>query len=195
MDRRPTASASEAMLAVSRILGVGAGGADPTSVAVALVREARQLFAVRGAMLLLVDPHERAVLSVAAEPPGSPAVRRLDDLPALRDLLDLRLAVAHAAGDEASRLGVALGWPQSPDTALLVPLRVRDSLSHVLVLADERPSAFTPEEQELARSFAGAAAGALAQLRLAEEHAQRIAQLSALTRAARSLNESLDLAR
>ena len=51
------------------------------------------------------------------------------------------------------------------------------------------------DELEVARAFAAAAAAGLAQLRLAEEYATQTARQAALARAARTLNESLDLNR
>jgi diguanylate cyclase (GGDEF)-like protein len=63
----------------------------------------------------------------------------------------------------------------------------------VLALAHARVHPFTAAEQELAIAFAAACSGALAQVRLADEHAQYVARQSALARAARKLNESLDL--
>ena len=51
------------------------------------------------------------------------------------------------------------------------------------------------EEVEVARAFADAAAAGLAQLQLAAEHATQTARQAALARAARTLNESLDLNR
>lgn len=63
----------------------------------------------------------------------------------------------------------------------------------MLLLADRTLSALTAEQLELASAFANAAAAALAQLRVVEEHERQVARQSALTRAAKTLHESLEL--
>jgi len=73
-------------------------------------------------------------------------------------------------------------------------MRTRDATGHVLVFADSDPSqAIRGEHAKLAAGFAAAAAGGLAQLRLVEEQAARTAQQAALARAAKTLNETLDI--
>ena len=73
-------------------------------------------------------------------------------------------------------------------------MRVRESIRHVLVLTDS-PAEFGPNEVEVARAFADAAGAGLARLQLAGEHAALAARQAALARAARTLNESLELNR
>jgi diguanylate cyclase (GGDEF)-like protein len=95
-----------------------------------------------------------------------------------------------AEGDAA-----AAGAPLVARSLLLLPLRDRDGVHHVLVLADDAEREFSADEIEVAAAFAGAAAASLAQLALASRLAERAAQRSALARAAQTLNESLDLGR
>ena len=58
---------------------------------------------------------------------------------------------------------------------------------------DDRPRSWEGEAGELAGAFASAAAAALAQLQLGADQARSLERQSALTRAAKTLNESLDL--
>jgi diguanylate cyclase (GGDEF)-like protein len=74
-------------------------------------------------------------------------------------------------------------------------MRVRESVRHVLVLTDAQEREFARSEVEVARAFADAAGAGLARLQLAGEHAAMAARQAALARAARTLNESLELNR
>lgn len=197
MPDRQTATPSEAIVAVSRLLGESAVSDGPDALRTALVREARTLFRVSGALLLGVDDRQRSITVLAADPrrEGSLPARATHPLvtvPAVRDLLELRLPSAHGPLD-AAPLTAPLGWSESAPTVLFVPIRYRGTVPHVLALAHEHVQPFSPAEQELATAFAGAAAGAFAQVRLADEHARNMAQQSALARAAKTLNEALDL--
>ncbi|MFL5844577.1 MAG: GAF domain-containing protein [Solirubrobacteraceae bacterium] len=196
MTERPTATPSEAILAVSRLLGEGAGSSGPATVRAAVVREARALFGVDAALLLALDEPQHLLNVLAADPPGpeshTVAGHALASVPAVRDLLELRLSVAHGSIDDTP-LAAAIGWTEPAATVLFVPIRERDHVSHVLALARAQVQPFQRGEQEVATAFAAAASGALAQVRLADEHAHNMAQQSALARAARTLNESLDL--
>jgi diguanylate cyclase (GGDEF)-like protein len=196
MSERRTATPSEAILAVSRLLGESAAASGPDAVRAALVREARELFGVDGALLLAIDEPQRSLSVEAAEPGGPDSQARAGhafaSVPAVRDLLELRLSHAHGSLDDTP-LVAALGWHGATPTVLFVPVRDRDRVSHVIALARHHVQPFTPGEQELAVAFAAAAAGALAQVRLTDEHARHMAQQSALARAAKTLNDSLDL--
>lgn len=198
MSDHSTATPSDAILAVSRLLGPDAASRGPDAVLSVLVCEAQRLFGVAGALLLAVDESARSLTPLTAEPALSAGRPRgghpLATVPAARDLLELRLAAAHGTLD-GTPLAAVLGWPFACATVLFVPVRDRGRVSHVLALAREQAQPFTPAEQELAQAFAAAAGGALAQVRLADEHARHIAQQSALARAAKTLNESLDIAK
>jgi diguanylate cyclase (GGDEF)-like protein len=65
----------------------------------------------------------------------------------------------------------------------------------VLVVADARPRAFEDADLEAVAALAEAARANLAQLMLAEEHGAQRARQSSIARAAKALNESLDLTR
>jgi diguanylate cyclase (GGDEF)-like protein len=199
MPEPRTATASEAIMAVSRLLGETALSAGPDAVRASLVREARELFGVSGALLLGLDERQRSVTLLVADPAptdsaGAVAAHPLDAVPAVRDLIDLRLPAAHGTIDD-SPFARILGWTTPAATTLFVPIRDRGSVSHVLALAQNRMQPFSPAEQELAGAFAAAASGALAQVRLAGEQSSHMAQQSALARAAKTLNENLDLSR
>ncbi len=202
-DREPSGepgrrlrSASEAMLAVTRLLSTLGDQDAPDAARVRLVDEARDFFDVARAVLLAGDRDGRlTVLAV------SPAARRPrggllpGEFPVLIGPVE-RGEVAFAAGGEATRLDSALGATQLPARSVLVlPMRTDGADIHVLVLADQEGRSFADEEIEVARAFAAATSASLTQLRMAGQRAGQIAQQAALARSAKSLNESLDLNR
>lgn len=152
---RPLGTATEAIHAVSRLLGAGVEAGGPDAVRAALVREAREFFGVPSAALVPV-------------PAPAPSEEEQGDAGAV---------------------------PLAARSLLLLPLRDRDGVHRVLVLADDAEREFSAEEVEVAAAFAGAAAASLGQLALASRLAERAAQRAALARAAQTLNESLDLGR
>ena len=70
-----------------------------------------------------------------------------------------------------------------------------DAPGYALLLADAASGPLSHEEVEAAAAFVSAAAASMAQLRLVERQSAQNARQSALARAAKALNESLDLAR
>ena len=201
-DRRddPTrfGGAGEAMHAVSRLLGSAIEAEGPAAVATTLVDEARAFFRVSTAVLLSVAELEGRV-DVAAM---APAVGRhngslpLADLPSVAALVGSRAPARVVEGDEAARLCRLLGVPDDLHAAVLLPMRSRDAVPHVLILADATDHVPVEQDQvEVAQAFAAAAAAGLAQLEFAAESAARAARQAALARAARTLSESLDLNR
>ena len=184
------------MHAVSRLLESALDAAGPSVVQEALVREARRLFGVDGAFLLSVEPQEHlahVVAHDAGDAPSAAATRiPIAGLPALEDL---RRPSSELLGSQLDRLGHALGMTTPPGFALSLPMRTRDSTTnHLLALTDPDPArAIRGERAELAAAFAAAAAGGLAQLRLVDEQAARTAQQASLARAAKTLNETLDI--
>jgi two-component system cell cycle response regulator len=197
-DRAPArfGSAGEAMHAVSRLLRQGAGAGGAAAVGGQLVEEARSFFRVSRALLLTVSELEGRVEVVATEPEGG----RPRELLAIVDLAAVAAVIDGAepvrvGGAEASMLGGAIGAGERTSSLLLLPLRLRGAVSYVLVLGDEREREFTAEEAEVAGAFADAAAAGLAQLQLAADHAGRTARQTALARAAKRLNDTLDLNR
>ena len=181
------------MHAVSRLLAAALDAPGPSVVQAALVREARRLFGVRSAFLLSIEPQERLARVVAFDAAEAPASTRIPitGLPALEDL---RRSHSELLGDELAVLGQVLGMRIAPGFALALPMRTRDATDHLLILADpDAERAVRGDAAELAAAFAAAAASGLAQLRLVEEQAARTAQQSALARAAKTLNETLEL--
>ncbi len=185
------------MQAVARLLSVAADQQAPDAVRGRLVDEASQFFGVARAVLLAVVARDARVEPVAASPDS--ALRRgslaLSAVPGLARLIHEDAGAAVLEGDEAAALAAALGGEGSSGTHLLVPMRTGDSVDHVLVLVADGDRDFGADEIEMADAFAAAAAASLAQLALAEGHAEQVAQQAALARAAKSLNESLDLNR
>jgi diguanylate cyclase (GGDEF)-like protein len=189
-------SAGEAMHAVSRLLRQGSGAEGPAAVGDHLVREARSFFRVARALLLTVSELEGRVEVAAMEPVGP----RPREMLAIVDLAPVAHVIDEAepirvGGDEASALGREIGAGEGARSLLLLPLRLRGTVSYVLALADRREREFSAEEAEVAGAFAGAAAAGLAQLQLAADHAAQTARQAALARAAKSLNDTLDLNR
>ena len=189
--------AGEAMQAVSRLLETAIDAGGPSAVADTLVGEARRFFRARSTILLSIAELEGRVAVAAISPAGAPrdGFISLSELAPLAQLLHSREPARQVFGPEAATLARALGADPSTRTALLLPMRVRESIRHVLVLTDSGQREFGPNEVEVARAFADAAGAGLARLELAGEHAALAARQAALTRAARTLNESLDLNR
>ena len=192
-------SAPKAILAVSRLLSLavehGAAGGVPE----ALVREARELFGVRYAVLIEVGAREQTASVLASEPAGvAPPERRvrgLEHLPGIAELIVRRLRILTLDEERGQRALEDVGCTLEPParSTLLLPLRRAGDVAHVLVLADDAPRDWGGEAGETASAFAAASAAALAQLHLADDHARSLARNQALTRAAKTLNESLDL--
>jgi diguanylate cyclase (GGDEF)-like protein len=172
------------------------GGARPEAVRRSIVREARTLLGSDAALLVAIDPREGVAQTVAGDPEPSADAKRvaLHDVPALREMLELRRTAARAGGDRARVLADLLGAPVAPGVALALPMRTDDSVDYALVLLNAPGRAHSPEDADLAAAFATAAGAVLAQARLAGEQADRVAQQAALARAAKTLNESLDFA-
>ncbi len=195
MSPAPLGRASDAINAVSRVLAAALDAPGPDSVRQALVREARTLFGVSGAGLLTLPPGATFAQVVAGAPPGGQHPQRiaLEASPALTELIERRLSHIRAGGQASESLARAFGWSVPIGVVLLVPLRSRDTIDHVLALVDGGSRVFSDEEVDTAAAFAAAASAALAQLSLSEEQARRAAEQSALARAAKTLNQSLDL--
>lgn len=183
------------MLAVTRLLAVGGDHEAPDIIRERLVTEARDFFGVRRVVLVSADADGQ--LSVVAASPktrlplGTISAEEFDVLcPPIRNC-----EAALESGDEAARLDAALGAMHPARGILALPISFEEDMRHVLVVADGEGRSFGDEEIEVARAFAAAASASLANLRMSGEHAGQIAQQGALARAAKSLNESLDLNR
>jgi diguanylate cyclase (GGDEF)-like protein len=178
-----------ALVAVSRLLAV-----DPEDgleqVVGALVREARTCFGASRVLLAEPEPGRRLKVIGGDPAPGLESEIDLKERPGLSDLLDRRVRLVRLEGARAAEIRPLLeGNPAGP--ALLILLRDRDR-DTILVLAgiDEDHQEI---DHDVAAAFADAAAAALARVHAVEEHARQVAQQKALTRAATTLNESLDL--
>ena len=190
-------SATDAMRAVTRLLSAAADLQGPDVVRRRLVAEARGFFGVARAVLLEIHESEGRAEPVVANPAIGVTRRSLAiaDLPPLELLLRQGLPALLAQRAEAKEIDRLLGSDGSSATALLLPMRTGSVVRNVLLLLDEEGRDFSEVEIGVAGSFAAAAAASLAQMRLAEEHAAQVAQQAALARAAKTLNESLDLNR
>jgi diguanylate cyclase (GGDEF)-like protein len=187
-------SASEAMMAVSRLLGRGVTSLGPAEVGDRLVREARAFFRVTRALFVTVDQVEGHAEIAAMIPDGARPEGTLE----IADLRPLGLVVesgepARVAAPAASTLGTALGIGDTARSALLLPMYLRETVGSVLVLIDERDRDFSAEEISVAASFASAAAAGLVQLQAAADHAAQTARQASLARAAKALNDTLDM--
>jgi diguanylate cyclase (GGDEF)-like protein len=186
------------MQAVTRLLSVAADLQGPDVVRRRLVSEARDFFAVARVALLEVGEGDGAVEAVASSPAIGGVARKtlaVAHLQPLELLLKQGLPALLAQREEAAMLDRALGSDGHVGAALLLPMRAGSAVRHVLALLDREGRDFSEVEIGVAGSFAAAAAASLAQMSLAEEHAEQVAQQSALARAAKTLNESLDLNR
>jgi diguanylate cyclase (GGDEF)-like protein len=185
------------MGAVSRLLGTAVDAGGPSAVAETLVTEARCFFRARSTVLLSVAELEGRLEVAAISPEGEPrdGFIPLTELASVAQLVRSRESALRVAGAEAEALTRALGADAGTRTALLLPMRVRESVRHVLVLTDAQEREFARSEVEVARAFADAAGAGLARFQLAGEHAAMAARQAALARAARTLNESLELNR
>jgi diguanylate cyclase (GGDEF)-like protein len=182
------------MRALAALLG-GAGQADGLAVGELLAAEARRFFRASAAVLLgLASPEGRIEVTGVAPP----AERRLhllglQELPPLADLGDSGASHLWIGGEAATRLCLALGLHKQTGDALVLELPSYDSDRRFLVLLGcPQPSS---DELEVALAFAAAAGAGLAQLHLARESSARTARQAALARAAKTLNETLDLNR
>jgi diguanylate cyclase (GGDEF)-like protein len=181
---------------VSRLLSAAAAADGPAVVEGALVREARAFSGVAAALLVRVDEAERRFEVVAGDPEPMPrAPAPLSAVPALADALTAELPV-RLEGEQARRAATALGASSRPDALLLTPTRPPGAgTAYVLLLADDSARGFGRDDVQAAAAFAGAAGASLGQVALIQHGSHQLARQSALARAAKALNESLDLTR
>jgi diguanylate cyclase (GGDEF)-like protein len=195
-DQPPSARSGEAITAVSRLLTAATAADRPESLAGALAREARAHFGVSAALVFVVDQRTSRAAIVAGDPD-----RPHRDWFGLDEASPLAEALAGGAPArlstvQARELALASGLQPRPQAALVAPMaHPGGALAHVLLIADEHPRAFEDGDLEAAAAMAEAARASLAQLLLAEEHGAQRARQSSIGRAAKALNESLDLTR
>ena len=183
------------MLAVTRLLSPDGDLQAPDAVRERLAHEAREFFGVRRVVLLRTEGADR--LRILASSPAARIPRGtigVAEFPVLRDPVE-NDTVAFASGDVALALDTALGSMEPARSLLALPMQIQTRRGHVLVLADGEGRTFADDEVQVAQAFAAATSATLAQLQMAGERAVQIAQQAALARAAKTLNESLDLNR
>ena len=189
-------SAADAIRAVSRLLASGSGGRD--TLENALTRELRAFTNASSALLLRVDERAATATPTAADPgsapdPASPIP--LDHAPPIADALTAELAI-RLDGEEAAKLATAIGAAAPAQAAaLLLPLRQGVGAAYVLALIGDRVRTLSVEDVEAAAALLSVAGTTLAQTALLEQGARESERHGALARAAKALNESLDLSR
>ena len=189
--------ALDAVHAVERLLTAATEHSGPEPLRARLVSEARALFGVPRAVLWTSSEREGRVEALASSPPQERSCVgvSLAEFPSLGGLFADGARPTIATGGEVERLDRALGARPPGAAMLLLPMRTGDGRHHVLVLADHGERRFGKGEIDVGGAFAAAAAASFTQLRLAEQRVLQLAQQAALARAAKSLNESLDLNR
>jgi diguanylate cyclase (GGDEF)-like protein len=164
-------SPSDAVLAVSRMLAPAGGPPDLAAARRVVVREARRFFRAPGTLLIEIDDQERRATVIGDDgAPDRDGTLTLEEIPALARLVDDGLERIGADGQLGPAELIALGG----EAALLVP----------------GPPI---EPDALTGVFVNAAAAVLRQSRSAVAQTERLERQLALTRAAKTLNESLDL--
>jgi len=181
---------------VSRLLAAASAADRPDALAAALVREARRHFDVSASLVFVVDQRSRRAAVVAGDPrPTQRDWFGLDEASPLAEALGVGTP-ARLSTAQARELALASGLQPRPQAALVAPMvHPGGALAHVLMVADDRPRAFEDADLDAAAAMAEAARASLAQLLLAEEHGAQRARQSSIARAAKALNESLDLTR
>ena len=185
-----SSSPSDAVLAVSRLLAPAGGPADAAAVRAMVLREASQFFGMPAALLLEVDDRERVARVIARESAGAvlPSGHSLAALPAVAELIDERHGRLVLDAERAAEMMAVLS-PEAPaGPAILIAVG-----ADVLVLAGAEPGSQFEGAGALGGVFVHAATAALRQLRVTLTHAQQMERQLALTRAAKTLTESLDL--
>ena len=181
---------SDAVLAISRLLTPAGGSGDPQPVREAVVTEAARFFGVPAVLLLELSESDRRVRVVASAGAGdtSGELHEIAALPALEELVAARSARAPLDDAQAAELvgRLAPGAPGGSGQLIVVG-------ADVLVLAGAKPCACFGGDEPLGEVFVKAAAAALNTRRAAERHELSMTRQLALTRAAKTLNESLDL--
>ena len=170
-----------ALVAVSRLLAAATDG-DAADIRATIVAEACELFDAGRVVLLTQEAGRRLRTDDGREV-------RIDEHPVLAELLDRRLRLVRVT----SRRMPELKDLADGDGALALLLREPDRIDGVLVISELPELPVQAADAEVATAFADAAAAALDRGRAVTEHDRQARQQKALTRAAKSLNESLDI--
>ena len=183
-------SPSDAVLAVSRLLAPAGGSPDPVDVRESVVEEAARFFGVPAALLLELAESDRRVRVAAATGAGAldQEPHNIAALPAIEDFVASRAKREDLDEDEARAVLATLA-PEAPEGAGQLIAVGAD----LLLLAGARPCACFEKEGRLGEVFVNTVAAALDRHRTAVTHEVRMTRQLALTRAAKTLNESLEL--
>ncbi|HEX8052951.1 MAG TPA: GAF domain-containing protein [Thermoleophilaceae bacterium] len=184
------------MGAVSRLLSIATEAERPDALARALVREARAELRAPAAVVFAIDQRSGRAVVAAAEP-QTPHREwfAVDDASPLADALEAGAPVVLSTA-QARELALASGLQPRPQAALLAPMpHPGGALAYALMVGDDRTRVFEADELEAAGALAEAARASMAQRQLAERHGTERARQAAIARAAKALNESLDLTR
>jgi diguanylate cyclase (GGDEF)-like protein len=197
IDRPQLATAGEAIRSVSRLLAAASGPGGQRAVERALTEELRAFTGASEALLFEVDEAAGSVRVAVADPDhddraaGAPAIP-LARVPAIADALTAELAI-RLDGEEVRRLDAAI---ELPAPALLLPMRAPGAPhAYVLALAGGALGALSVQDVEAAAALLTAVGTSVGQAAQLEYGAREADRHSALARAAKALNESLDLSR
>jgi diguanylate cyclase (GGDEF)-like protein len=182
---------------MSRLFAAASGAHGHDDAERAIARELRAFAGAQAAVLLKIDEQQRTAQPVAFDPAQdagatAPAAIVLDKAPAIADALTAELAI-RLDGEEARRVATAVGAGLA-SAALLLPMRPRNE-AYVLALTGDAVRNLSVEDVETAAALLAASGTSLGQLAVLEHGAREADRHSALARAAKALNESLDLAR
>ncbi len=177
------------------MLAAAAQAERPEAVAIALVREARAHFDA-AALVFVVEQRTRRAAVVAGDPlPTRGEWFALDEASPLAEALEAGTATRLSTA-QARELALASGLQPRPQAALVAPMpHPGGALAHILLVASEDARRFDDDDLNAVAAMAETARASLAQLQLAAEHGAQVARQSAIARAAKALNESLDLSR
>jgi diguanylate cyclase (GGDEF)-like protein len=156
-----------------------------------VVKEAAAFFRVPSVLLLELAEADRRVRVTAAAGAGNPDPAEFVNiaaLPVLDDFVAARIPRRALEEDAAGALAARLAPEAAPGAGQLIRAG-----ADILLLAGARPCACFDTADRLGEAFVNAAAAALERRRTAVTHEARMARQLALTRAAKTLNESLDL--
>ena len=183
-------SPSDAVLAVSRLLAPAGGPRDPGDVREGVVSEAARFFGVPTALLLELSEADRVARVVASTGAGetTAGAHEVAGLPALEDFVASRARRAGLDREQAAAFTAELAPGAAVGSGQLIAVG-----DDVLVLTGARPCACFGSDDQLGEVFVNAAAAALGSRRTAQVHDATLTRQLALTRAAKTLNESLEL--
>src|SRR5437764_1814075 len=193
---KPRRARSGASAGAASLLLAAAAQADrPEALAIALVREARTHFDA-AVLVFVVEQRTRRAAVVAGDPlPTRGDWFGLDEASPLAAALETGTPVRLSTA-QARELALASGLQPRPQAAIVAPMpHPGGALAHILLVAAAEPRTFDEHELDAVAAMAETARASLAQLQLAAEHGAQVARQSAIARAAKALNESLDLAR